>query len=167
MKRKIGELRNIPIVEGDKNLVREGTEIHINDLQSKGDSSFGGGKMEYYKLNLDKYASMGNDAPFGAVFYIGYGYPSLLRIKQNDIFVIGSYGLAGYYNIHNVEDLLSIGVDAISFDPNIKIIVNNPQGTQFYANNVKEYIDYVITQGAYHEDDALIPITEEEFYNLN
>lgn len=49
MKRKIGELRNIPIVEGDKNLVREGTEIHINDLQSKGSS--GGGGILYLKYN--------------------------------------------------------------------------------------------------------------------
>lgn len=48
MKRKIGELRNVPIVEGDKNLVREGTEIHINDLQSKGSSGGGEGVKEYY-----------------------------------------------------------------------------------------------------------------------
>ena len=48
MKRKIGELRNIPIVEGDKNLVREGTEIHINDLQSKG-SSGSSDNAVYYK----------------------------------------------------------------------------------------------------------------------
>ena len=50
MKRKIGELRNIPIVEGDKNLVREGTEIHINDLQSKGSSGEGSSRVEYYKI---------------------------------------------------------------------------------------------------------------------
>lgn len=54
MKRKIGELRNIPIVEGDKNLVREGTEIHINDLQSKG-SSGGGGGILYLKYNGERH----------------------------------------------------------------------------------------------------------------
>lgn len=52
MKRKIGELRNVPIVEGDKNLVREGTEIHINDLQSKGSSSGDGGIMEVEYLYI-------------------------------------------------------------------------------------------------------------------
>lgn len=57
MKRKIGELRNVPIVEGDKNLVREGTEIHINDLQSKGSSSSGSSSKyapRYFSIDFEK-----------------------------------------------------------------------------------------------------------------
>lgn len=67
MKRKIGELRNIPIVEGDKNLVREGTEIHINDLQSKG-SSGGGGGILYLKYNGQRhFMDIGNNPIIGLV----------------------------------------------------------------------------------------------------
>lgn len=56
MKRKIGELRNIPIVEGDKNLVRGGAEIHINDLQTNNSSSSNVSKYapKYYSIDWSK-----------------------------------------------------------------------------------------------------------------
>lgn len=49
MKRKIGELRNKPIVEGDKNLVTK-DEVHIDELKNNGEGGSGGGELEgeYY-----------------------------------------------------------------------------------------------------------------------
>ena len=45
MKRKIGELRNKPIVEGDKNLVTK-DEVHIDELKNNGEGGSGGGEAE-------------------------------------------------------------------------------------------------------------------------
>ena len=44
MKRKIGELRNKPIVEGDKNLVTK-DEVHIDELKNNGEGGSGGGEL--------------------------------------------------------------------------------------------------------------------------
>jgi hypothetical protein len=56
MKRKIGEIYNKPIVEGDKNLVRGGAEIHINDLQTNNSSSGGSSKYapRYFSIDWNK-----------------------------------------------------------------------------------------------------------------
>lgn len=53
MKRKIGELRSIPIVEGDKNLVKKGVEIHINDMNNGSSSGTTNEKeVVYYRYNV-------------------------------------------------------------------------------------------------------------------
>lgn len=51
MKKKIGELYNKPIVEGDKNLVKD-YEIHINDLIS-GKNKEDNIKTVYYEKNYE------------------------------------------------------------------------------------------------------------------
>ena len=132
-----------------------------------GNSSSGrDGQLEYYKLNLNKYGDMGNDAPFGAIFYVGLGYPSLLRRKTVNYTGIASSGLLGNDST-NVEEFIAKGYDAIAFDPNIKIFINVQGALQLNTKNVWDYIQYWVSLGANHADDALIPITEEEFYNLD
>lgn len=131
-------------------------------------SSSGGSKMEYYKLNLDKYASMGNDAPFGGIFYVAQAYPCLLRVKNENVKAIGAYSFLKGNTIVNVEQFIEAGFDMIAFDPNIKIIIDVlGGGLQVNTENVWDFIKHWISLGVSHADDALIPITEEEFYNLN
>lgn len=166
MKRKIGELRNIPIVEGDKNLVREGTEIHINDLQSKESSSSGGSKMEYYKLNKEKYGAE-EGSPLHLAFNISFYYPSIVKANDGDMIKF----CAPMMMMATVESKLSNILpvwEGIAFDPNIKTCVYYPGEIEYNCNNLQELIKYLETrQGISWKDDALIPITEEEFYNLN
>lgn len=53
MKRKIGELRNKPIVEGDKNLVTK-NETHISELQGSNEGGSSGVKEYYYLFDANK-----------------------------------------------------------------------------------------------------------------
>ena len=167
MKRKIGELRNVPIVEGDKNLVREGTEIHINDLQSKGGSSSGGGKMEYYKLNKEKYGDE-QGSPLHILFRISGLYPSIIKVndENSNIYVCVPFPaiMSPETKLH---DIISIW-KGIAFDSNIKTYAHIPEDTEYNCDNLSELISFMETKfGISWKDDALIPITEEEFYKLD
>lgn len=167
MKRKIGELRNIPIVEGDKNLVREGTEIHINDLQSSG-SSGGGGKMEYYKLNKEKYGDE-QDSPLHILFRISVLYPSIMKVndENSNIYACVPFFAAIMSPEAKLHDIISIW-EGIAFDSNIKTYAHIPEEAEYNCDNLSELISLMETKlGISWKDDALIPITEEEFYNLN
>ena len=166
MKRKIGELRNIPIVEGDKNLVRKSTEIHINDLQT-GSSSSGGGKMEYYKLNKEKYGTE-QDSPLHILFRISSLYPNIVNVndKNSNIYVCAPF--AALINPETrLHDIISIW-KGIAFDSNIKTCAHILGDAEYNCDNLSELINVMETQfGISWKDDALIPITEEEFYNLD
>ena len=158
MKRKIGELRNIPIVEGDKNLVREGTEIHINDLQSKGGSGGGGSsKVEYYKFAVDD--------PNGEEINVFISPVATIKVSEKD-----------FNNIISIIPMFSLlenGLDrykliGFSFMPiGLK---------ETMINSYYDYISRIFKQTSPDKTDEeiketfdglFIRITEEEFYNLD
>lgn len=80
MKRKIGELRNKPIVEGDRNLLSK-NEIHINEVSGGGDPDF-------------------------IAFYTMPTAGGIVRITENSVYPpkeAFKYGNAGYdYILENV-----------------------------------------------------------------
>lgn len=69
-KRKIGEIYNKPIIEGDINL-KTPNEIHKSELSGGGASSCEM-KEWYYKFNIDKLLEDFSDNPSSAVMLIGY-----------------------------------------------------------------------------------------------
>lgn len=144
MKRKIGELRNIPIVEGDKNLVREGTEIHINDLQSNDSSN--GSSIKY----VPKYYRFKEDTPDEYTQMAVYG--STVKINRNgDISIECTFEIVGSSIIKALE---------FSFNP----LYTVPDETKMYIDSFEELAD----NGGFSEIKQYIErITEEEYYKIN
>ena len=144
MKRKIGELRNIPIVEGDKNLVREGTEIHINDLQSKGGSDGGG-------LSTDNFLYIKSSARVidqgGAPLYYPF-YRALGKYYRDTVTGMTSLKQA-YFNFNNEDGL---GVQAAEiFKVKDLLMVDNDNNmvvqlnTTSYDSLVESYVNAFLT----------------------
>jgi hypothetical protein len=140
MKRKIGELRNIPIVEGDKNLCKRGTEIHINDLQSKGSSGGGDSKhrTEYYKTEDINSILILAELNINIIYNVGVGLgntvtslilpllmESIEHIKSNIVSINFPQYISGkeYNNIEEVVNDDSVSTEAVKA---LKTLVNNP-----------------------------------------
>lgn len=168
MKRKIGELRNVPIVEGDKNLVREGTEIHINDLQSKGSSSGSSSKYapRYYAIDWDKASEDWNkvlniniEDTKTLVFTIGATY----KILTNYGYVI----IQAYPNLVTNDKVTAFSMLPLG-------TTTSDLGNIFISNNLKEGI---ITINNFFKKllaidinltmEGITEITEEEYYKMD
>lgn len=170
MKRKIGELRNIPIVEGDKNLVREGTEIHINDLQSKGSSGGEGLSTDsflYMKSTSDIYANDGMHMFYP--FYRGLNkqqLPTGMGIYLDPIYFTpkdgSGYGMyvAEIFKVKDLEivfDGVPVQLDTTSYNSLIESMVNG------YLSLEQEYSkEEMITM----LESQMVEITKEEFEEL-
>lgn len=143
-KRKIGEIYNRPIIEGDINL-KTSSEIHKSELsvpQSGGGdapSQPSGGNMEYWDVTAD---------PDGASEISPFLL--LLKYTRNEL-----------QYIQSIVSIRSSGVTpiAVAFDRTVKV-----------ANSNKE----VVTVGEYFQQMGFpefssvgwVQITEEQFYNL-
>ena len=129
-------------------------------------SSSGGGKLEYYKLNKEKYGAK-EGSPLYILLSIAFQYPSIVKLNdRNMVKLCAPAGamLSVETQLPNVIDLW----EGIAFDSNIKTCINYLGYIEYDCNNLLELIKYLETLlGISWKDDALIPITEEEFYNLN
>lgn len=87
MKKKIGEIYNKPIIDGDINL-KTPNEIHKSELIGGGNSS-GKVKEWYYKFNIDKLLEDFSDNPSGAVFSVGYFsyYVGLMEVGSTEMYI--------------------------------------------------------------------------------
>lgn len=160
MKRKIGEIYNKPIVEGDKNLVREGTEIHINDLQSNS-SSGGGSKVEYWGIS-DKYnhGAKFEEDPASAYLYMMTnllgGYFKGIVASSEKVAIVSAYTTFNHYENNNTFYFKSY--KAFTFSPTF---------TEHEVYNTFNDVLKVTNEQGVNLYDLVYPITEEEFYNLN
>lgn len=129
-------------------------------------SSGGGSKMEYYKLNKEKYGDE-EGSPLHLAFNISFCYPSIVKANDGDMIKFCAPMVTMVTFESELSNILPMW-EGIAFDPNIKTCIYNPGYVEYNCNNLQELIKYLeTTQGMSWKDDALIPITEEEFYNLD
>lgn len=167
MKKKIGEIYNKPIVTGDKNLVTK-NEIHESSL---GGGNSGSSDVEYfyYRLNTE------------SVYYEAIvEFIMVCELKEFILNIGPKIVVSRAYNAQGSASLcvwfLNKAVD--------KIKITNSEITNLFVqriDNSDSIIPITTPKGSIKEkakslypeadtsmiDDIFIPITEEEFYDLN
>ena len=165
MKGRIGKYKDKIVVWGDPNLTAK-NEINIDSLGEQSDIP-----VEYYKVvalegeNLDDVRKL----VFGAFANL---------ISESSCFHILIKGIgSGYYSLfagapltfRAVEDIVSVNAYAIrSFKVISKIV--DAEGTLREVpsfNNIFDAFDYVEPSMSLQLKQYLVPITAEEFYNLD
>lgn len=178
--RKIGELKGKPIIEGNPNEVKN-NQIHAKteggggitlserkngnlETISGGSSSGGGGKVEYYKLNYNS-----DKIEFAEGLY---NMTSLIKGYKHQN-TKDTLMIAPYIQFTGSESYLTNTI-AYSFEKMyVSGITNEPKDLKglifaIFATGIS--IPEGVTEDTVFEvtvGDALIPITEEEFYNLD
>jgi hypothetical protein len=167
MKRKIGEIYNKPIVEGDKNLVRGGgAEIHINDLQTNNSSSSNVSKYapKYYSIDWSKASEDWN---------------KMLTVNIEDLSTV-FFTIGATYKLHGVDRGI-VTYPCISEYPErlvafsvLPLVYKADLGDIFISNNLKESIitlnDFFKTALGIDINltmEGITEITEEEFYKVD
>ena len=129
-------------------------------------SSSGGGKMEYYKTNKEKY-EFEEGSPLLTLYHTILHYPSIIRYNDRSMVKFCAPIGVGLVIESTMSEIMN-ACEAIAFDPNIKTSMYCPELADYNCNNLQELIKYLETvKGLPWKDDVLIPITEEEFYNLD
>lgn len=145
MKKKIGEIYNIPIIIGDKNLKTK-NEIHVDELSNVPTSGEGGGSNYIY---YDQKRTLLNDRS-------AWENAILLRVEVMGYVIIGT-PLSIYTMIEGSGVDLESSIVAVCLDPNLRIV--NPE----FNGTLEEFIG---SSNISHLRDE-ISITKEEFYNLD
>lgn len=153
MKKKIGEIYNIPIIIGDKNLKTK-SEIHVDELSNVVGNGEGGGVE---KNNL--YCIIGvpaSGSPIHSILRVKYS--QLFKVTKNDgtkyIMTAGEL----YYNSTSGVTNPRIDENTPVMIPNMKIIKSN--GT--ISTQREEFESMASSQNV-----PYVEITEEEFYNIS
>lgn len=176
MKRKIGELRNVPIVEGDKNLVRGGVEIHINDLQNKDSSSGGSSKYapRYFSIDWDKcsdgwkYILSDYYLIDGSSYHRTIAFNATVKVYINEEYMIGAS--AGINS--TTEDIVAFSYIPVSMPNYIQEAVGLSYQMPFNIKDLIEFINIVI-KDVLNLDiqpismEGITEITEEEYYKID
>lgn len=155
-KRKIGEIYNKPIVEGDKNLVTN-NEIHKSEL-SEGGAYSGEDAMEYFDLSSERIAEcplLNSVALFCTKLKLATSDGEPTAIMDYSGLSVMSMQMANY-------KIIGGGVD-------FNTITITKQNGEIIKSTYFEAFLQTIAQGGYTiEDYNNIPrITKEEFYSLN
>lgn len=167
MKSRIGTINRKPIVQGDKNLVTP-NEIHVSELEGRGQSDI---PVEYYKVvapegaDLDSarrevFRAISSLISFFSCFYVlvkgtsSSNYKlftgvSLIVIAAQDNFSMHAYAIRAFQTITKV--VTSNGT--IEEAPNF--------------NNIFDAFDFISPGMSLQVKKILVPITAEEFYNLD
>ena len=140
MKKKIGEIYNKPIVTGDKNLVTR-NEIHESTLKGGGTVDSGSSDVEYWKLNIYKIS----EDQIELTVFLPY-MVSLARFDDNVIMP--------YQTGKNMGKSIDSNKPYVSFIPVCF-------GKWYYS------LKDIFVEAEINPNNYLIPITKEEFYDLN
>lgn len=140
-KRKIGEIYNKPIVEGDKNLVTN-NEIHKSELS--GGSGSGEDTMEYLDVS-------GLEDDFKKSLFL---FSHTMRVDGTRI----------PYTMPSVGFLADVGISRVGTITKISINFSQKMSDSV---SVKTVLDRLLEIGTKEELDAIPRITKEEFYSLN
>ena len=171
MKSRIGTINRKPIVQGDKNLVTP-NEIHVSELGEGGEQS--DIPVEYYKVVAPEGENL-NDIRETVAEAIGFIYSSNLNFT---ILIKGTSSS----NSHRLYTGINIGI-AYSVIENTSIhayafipieIPNKTINTEGKLtetpsfNNIFDAVELLVgEENISRFKEALIPITAEEFYNLD
>ena len=160
-KRKIGEIYNKPIIEGDINL-KTPNEIHKSELSGGGGSN-NTSKLGYYYYDVTK--PYPNDDPYAEAFKTLYLYAGLV--------VTNTIGLLGYNLILDTASIQSSGVpetfkEPIKFAVNKLIIAFNYKNEEvsYFVGDFFDLLYLEMGEEVYSLKEAgekYFKITEEEF----
>lgn len=178
MKRKIGELRNVPIVEGDKNLVRGGAEIHINDLKQSGSSSSNVSKYapRYFSIDWDKASEdwrkllsiisdvVTNDSG------IAMNIASTYKIDDGNLYIISAYPVFND-GIGSINNLIGFSYLPVYID---KVLVEafglSVKHGLYSFEDIIENISTILNSMGIElilSMEGITEITEEEYYKVD
>ena len=151
-KRKIGEIYNKPIVEGDINL-KTPNEIHKSELVQGGGE---GGKEDVLYLTIN--ASIETAGTSEVIPFLLMDIPTLIKFKVSDYsgIAIAHWPLFEQY-VHDHD----VYIYGIRIDKSLKTQLNPDSRV---LTTVGEYLNMISQHPEY---TALKKMTEEEFYNLN
>lgn len=149
MKKKIGEINNIPIVIGDKNLKTK-NEIHVDEL-----ANVSGGGVKINNL----YCIIGipdSGSPTHSI--LRFKYSQLFKVTTNDGTKYITTASELYYNSSSGVTNPRIDENTPVMIPNVKIIKSNG----IISTQREEF-----ERAASDLDIPYVEITEEEFYNIS
>lgn len=169
MKSRIGTINRKPIVQGDKNLVTP-NEIHVSELEGRGQTSI---PVEYYKVVAPEGENL-NNVRNNVKDLIGLAYSENLNFT---ILVKGTSST----NSHKLYTGINIGIassvienssiHAYAFIPlEIPNKTINTEGKLIETSssiNVFDMIADLSPESVQGVKTVLVPITAEEFYNLD
>ena len=169
MKSRIGTINRKPIVQGDKNLVTP-NEIHVSELEGRGQTSM---PVEYYKVAIPEGENL-NNVRNNIKELIGIAYSDNLNFT---ILVKGTSST----NSHILYTGINIGIAFSSIEnssihayafipleiPNKTINAEGKLIETSSSINVFDMIAGIAPEAAQAVKTALVPITAEEFYNLD
>lgn len=149
-KRKIGEIYNKPIVEGDKNLLTK-NEIHKNELS--GGSSGGSGirNVEYLDLTADPNSI--------TMIELMGGFISAARINFNGKEITSGGLIIGIQAADQLDNLKAICIDK---DLKFTRFSNDLVTLHTYETWTKDF-----TPEIWDLYNSIPRMTEEEFYKIN
>lgn len=176
--KKVGELYNIPIVEGDPNLLTHNQLLYkdgvlsrrasTGDIKNLGNSSGGAGTesggaepTEYYSINWTKLNELGyTDDDFNN------NASSFLRdaVFSCSAYKIIMQGNTRIVNINEMWQLVTLldGMFRYSFITAIAFTPYTQLPTNTYISSLKDIWNWV----GQPFDEIFTPITKEQFYNL-
>lgn len=181
-KRKIGEIYNKPIVEGDINLKRP-NEIHKSELSGGGGNNSDESANPYYIINVYNKNSISNgsaiivfDTLFGILNGVVFGG------KQNGSTLLFSYSIFPYsssqyvyiraYQIFPIKREIvdpdsnkTIYIDTTSLESIVNMVTVNEEYCMYFCDHyglpyeyLKEAVNKLLTDDRY--------VTEKEFYDF-
>lgn len=175
--KKIGEIKGVPVVEGDANLVKnqilyketdngislsKRTNGKLEEVSgSDNSSSGGGGKVEYWGIS-DKYnhgAKYEEDLASAALYMminISGGYFKGINDSSEKVEIVNAFVPANHYESN--KTLYFKALKAFTFSPTF---IEHEK-----ANTFNDILSLSNAQGI-DLNDLVYPITEEEFYNLD
>ena len=169
MKSRIGTINKKPIVQGDKNLVTP-NEIHVSELKGGGQGNV---PVEYYKVVAPEGSDLNEvrNNIFGVIStYLAVQAPNLY------ILVKGTYSrnntrFTGFpiSLVLNLENTIIYAYEIKSLNTITKSIDDNTPLMEYSNfNNIFDASDSIMTPDmSLKLKQILVPITAEEFHNLD
>ena len=168
MKGRIGKYKDKIVVWGDQNLTAK-NEINIDSLGGGGQSSI---PVEYYKVVAPEGAKL-NEAR-GAMLNIivdevSRVFPNLyISVKgRSNSSSLSSFTGFSIMSILGLENTSIHAYEIKSLNTTAKYIGNGTLKEPPNFNNIFDALDYVVPSMSLQLKQALVPITAEEFYDLD
>lgn len=166
MKSRIGTINRKPIVQGDKNLVTP-NEIHVSELEGRGQTSV---PVEYYKVAVPEGSS---DNIEDVRVTVSQSFIELLQAGFNyNVLIKGTSSSSGENLYTGVSIMMALSVPnpaihAYAFIPSgMPGKLGSNGGTNEYPS-FDSVLDTLAFIGREEVKQFLVPITAEEFYNLD
>lgn len=170
MKRKIGEIYNKPIIEGDINL-KTPNEIHKSELSSDGGSSSNKYAPRYFSIDWDKcsdswkYILSEYNVIEETSYYRSIGFSATVKSYRDGNYIIGSFYTS------DAEEIKAFSYLPLRMSDFIQEAFGVQYQMPFNINDLIEFVNKVIKDGLNLDIEpismeGITEITEEEYYTI-